>query len=542
MPSMYPRKKSPNHACAKQVFFSAIALNSFLGVQGCLALAYYVFLLPASAQIFTTVSGISVNGVNSATTGGSAGAIAIGSAASSSGTNSISIGTAAVASGDRSLAIGPRAGDPVRASGAVSVAIGPAAQATADSAIAIGQLSRAEALKATAVGASALATATQATAIGNNAQATQLTASAFGFAANALGVNSTAIGANSVATGEFSTALGAQSNSTANFSTAIGPNAKATADSSTAIGQLSRAEAFRATALGAAAKATGEQATAIGNNAEATQLKASAFGFAANAMDVNSTAIGSNSLATGEFSTSVGAESFATAPFSTAIGAQAKATQPNQIVIGTNISKLTIPSLGQAGSFLGSANQNGSTRLLSTDGEGNLGTANVSSSQVERIPAIESAMSKFGSAMNAGTSIALALSAVPTVSEDPREPIRCGIGTGGYGGTYAFGLGCAARVFNRLQINGGLSFAPPVDYGYGTTPKVGGRIGFSFPLGVVSSSPSSNAVSSASAISGTSDANTKAVIEQLRNDLDQQKQITAKLQQQLQALMAKTKS
>jgi len=444
MQSMYPRKKLPNHACVKQVFFPAIALNSFLGVQGCLALAYYVFLLPASAQIFTTVSGISVNGVNSATTGGSAGAIAIGSAASSSGINSISIGTAAVASGDRSLAIGPRAGDPVRASGAVSVAVGPAAQATADSAIAIGQLSRAEALKATA--------------------------------------------------------------------------------------------------LGAAAKATGQEATAIGTSAQAANTGASAFGFAANAMGFDSTAIGANSVATGEFSTALGAQSVATAPFSTAIGAQAKATQPNQIVIGTNISKLTIPSLGQAGSFLGSANQNGSTRLLSTDGEGNLGTANVSSSQVERIPAIESAMSKFGSAMNAGTSIALALSAVPTVSEDPREPIRCGIGTGGYGGTYAFGLGCAARVFNRLQINGGLSFAPPVDYGYGTTPKVGGRIGFSFPLGVVSPSPSSNAVSSASAISGTSDANTRAVIEQLRNDLDQQKQITVKLQQQLQALMAKTKS
>jgi hypothetical protein len=441
---MYSRKKSPNHTCSKQVFFSAIALNSFLGVQGCLALAYYVFLLPASAQIFTTVSGISVNGVNSATTGSSAGAIAIGSAASSSGINSISIGTAAVASGDRSLAIGPRAGDPVRASGAVSVAVGPAAQATADSAIAIGQLSRAEALKATA--------------------------------------------------------------------------------------------------LGAAAKATGQEATAIGTSAQAANTGASAFGFAANANGLDSTAIGANSVATGEFSTALGAQSVATAPFSTAIGAQAKATQPNQIVIGTNISKLTIPSLGQAGSFLGSANQNGSTRLLSTDGEGNLGTANVSSSQVERIPAIESAMSKFGSAMNAGTSIALALSAVPTVSEDPREPIRCGIGTGGYGGTYAFGLGCAARVFNRLQVNGGLSFAPPVDYGYGTTPKVGGRIGFSFPLGVVSPSPSRNAVSSASAISGTSDANTRAVIEQLRNDLDQQKQITVKLQQQLQALMAKTKS
>jgi len=443
MPSTYPRKKSPNHTCAKQVFFPAIALNSFLGVQGSLLLAYYVFLLPASAQIFTTNNGISVNGVNPATAG-NAGAIAIGSAASSAGINAISIGTAAIASGDRSLAIGPRAGNPVTASGAVSVAIGPAAQATADSAIAIGQLSSAQGLKSTA--------------------------------------------------------------------------------------------------LGAAAVATGEQATAIGTSAQAKNTRASAFGFAANANGIDSTAIGANSEASGTNSTSLGKQSRAIAPNSTAIGFNSVATQPNQIVIGTNISKLTIPSLGQSGSFLGSANQNGSTRLLSTDGEGNLGTTNISSSQVERIPAIESAMSKIGTAMNAGTSIALALSAVPTVSEDPREPIRCGIGTGGYGGTYAFGLGCAARVFNRLQINGGLSFAPPVDYGYGTTPKVGGRIGFSFPLGVVTPSSRSSAASSVGTIGGTSDANTKAVIEQLRNDLDQQKQITAKLQQQLQALMANKKS
>jgi autotransporter adhesin len=513
MPSTYPRKKSPNHTCAKQVFFPAIALNSFLGVQGSLLLAYYVFLLPASAQIFTTNNGISVNGVNPATAG-NAGAIAIGSAASSAGINAISIGTAAIASGDRSLAIGPRAGNPVTASGAVSVAIGPAAQATADSAIAIGQLSSAQGLKSTALGAAAVATGEQATAIGTSAQAKNTRASAFGFAANADGINSTAIGADSRATNTRASAFGFAAN----------------------------ANGIDSTAIGAAAVATGEQATAIGISAQATNTRASAFGFAANANGIDSTAIGANSEASGTNSTSLGKQSRAIAPNSTAIGFNSVATQPNQIVIGTNISKLTIPSLGQSGSFLGSANQNGSTRLLSTDGEGNLGTTNISSSQVERIPAIESAMSKIGTAMNAGTSIALALSAVPTVSEDPREPIRCGIGTGGYGGTYAFGLGCAARVFNRLQINGGLSFAPPVDYGYGTTPKVGGRIGFSFPLGVVTPSSRSSAASSVSTIGGTSDANTKAVIEQLRNDLDQQKQITAKLQQQLQALMANKKS
>ena len=446
MPSIYRRNQLLIYSCHKQIGFSVRPLNSFLGIQWFLILFYYVFLLPASAQIFTTGNGIIINNVNPATAGVSRGSIAIGSAASSSGTNAISIGILTTASGDRSVAIGPQAngGISTTASGNVSVAIGPAAQAQAESAIAIGQNSLASQLRATALGAAALATAIRSTAIGNNAQADQDNASAFGFAAHGYGVNSTAIGANSEASGEFSTTIGARS--------------------------------------------------------------------------------------------------VATAPFSTAIGTQAIATRPNQIVIGTNRSRLTIPSLGKAGSFLGNTIQNGSTRLLSTDGDGNLGTTNISGSQIEKIPSLESAMYSIGSAMNVGTSIALALSAVPTVSEDSMEPIRCGIGTGGYGGTYALGLGCAAKLSNRLQVNGGLSYAPSINYGYGTTPSIGGRIGFSFPLGVHSPSSRGSAPSSNSKISVSSDGDTRAVIEQLRNDLDQQKQITVKLQQQLQVLMSKIKS
>lgn len=458
MPSIYHRNQSSIYSCHKQIGFSARSLNSFLGIQGFLVLFCYVFLLPASAQIVTTKTGISVNAATEAT-GGSPGSIAIGSAASSSGANAISIGSgfvgfSTIASGDRSVAIGVGA--------------------------------KAESL--------------------------------------------------------YATALGYNTNASENRTVAIGANASAQAESAIAVGQNSLASQLRATALGAAALATATRSTAIGNNAQADQDNASAFGFAAHGYGFNATAIGANSEASGEFSTTLGAQSVAIAPFSTAIGAQAVATQPNQIVIGTNRSRLTIPSLGQAGSFLGAANQNGSTRLLSTDGDGNLGTTNISGNQIEKIPSLESSMYNIGSAMNAGTSIALALSAVPTVSEDPREPIRCGIGTGGYGGTYALGLGCAAKLSNRLQVNGGLSYAPSINYGYGTTPNIGGRIGFSFPLGVHSPSPRGSAPSSNSKISVSSDGDTRAVIEQLRNDLDQQKQITVKLQQQLQVLMSKIKS
>ena len=75
------------------------------------------------------------------------------------------------------------------------------------------------------------------------------------------------------------------------------------------------------------------------------------------------------------------------------------------------------------------------------------------------------------------------MSAVPEVSLGVDEPIRCGFGGGGYGSQYAVAAGCALRVANRLHLNGALSYAPSVDYGYGSTPSVAGRFGFSFPLG-----------------------------------------------------------
>ena len=57
---------------------------------------------------------------------------------------------------------------------------------------------------------------------------------------------------------------------------------------------------------------------------------------------------------------------------------------------------------------------------------------------------------------------------------------------GGYGSAYAVAMGCAARlngIYPDLAVNAALSLANPVDYVYGTTPSVAGRIGFSVPLG-----------------------------------------------------------
>jgi trimeric autotransporter adhesin len=79
---------------------------------------------------------------------------------------------------------------------------------------------------------------------------------------------------------------------------------------------------------------------------------------------------------------------------------------------------------------------------------------------------------------------------VPEVSLQQDEPVRCGFGAGGFGSQYAVAAGCAVRVADRVHINGALSYAPSVDYGYGSTPSVGGRLGISFPLGRVDKSKS----------------------------------------------------
>ena len=76
-----------------------------------------------------------------------------------------------------------------------------------------------------------------------------------------------------------------------------------------------------------------------------------------------------------------------------------------------------------------------------------------------------------------------ALSSLPEVSLLPDEPMRCGFGTGGWGSQYSVAGGCAARIADRVHINGAIAYTPSVDYEFGSTPSVGGRVGFSFPIG-----------------------------------------------------------
>jgi uncharacterized coiled-coil protein SlyX len=103
---------------------------------------------------------------------------------------------------------------------------------------------------------------------------------------------------------------------------------------------------------------------------------------------------------------------------------------------------------------------------------------------------LESAATSLGQAVESSGAIAAAMSAIPEVSLQEDEPVRCGVGTGGYGSQYAVSAGCAVRVDDRLHLNGALAYTPSIDYRYGSTPSVAGRIGFSFPLGRVAKASS----------------------------------------------------
>ena len=180
--------------------------------------------------------------------------------------------------------------------------------------------------------------------------------------------------------------------------------------------------------------------------------------------------MGHEAHAYGTNSTVMGAGAIANNNFSTALGTGAKTTRPHQVVIGTKAEQVTIPSLGGSG-----------TGLIGATSDGTLTRSNVSLDQIDdavnkRIPKLESAARGLGKAVETSGAIAAAMSAIPEVTLQADEPIRCGVGTGGYGSQYALSAGCAVRVGDRLHLNGALSYSPSVDYEYGSTSSVAGRL------------------------------------------------------------------
>jgi hypothetical protein len=267
--------------------------------------------------------------------------------------------------------------------------------------------------------------------------------------AGAVPASSICIGENASWSGQNATVVGASA-SAVDGGTAIGAQAQATDPQATAIG-------FRAIAA--------DPGTAVGALSVATGADASAFGFKATATGSKSVAIGTG--ATAAFDRSV------------AIGPGATTTAPNQVVIGTTGSRLTLPGVASEGAFVGSANQEGETRMLTTDGKGNIGTSTFDPL------GIENSIRSLGVAVKTAGAMASAFSAVPQLVASSDETMRCGAGIGSMSGSIATALGCAVKLNqdSPVHLNAAISLASSVDYGYGSFAPYSGRIGFSIPLG-----------------------------------------------------------
>lgn len=230
--------------------------------------------------------------------------------------------------------------------------------------------------------------------------------------------------------------------------------------------------------IGKDTRVEGNNATAIGSGSNAVS-GGTAIGSRASAGGQQSTAVGFSSRASGENSVAVGSGASAAHARSTAIGYGARTTTSDQVVIGRPGSRLTLPGVASGGKFVGSSNQKGPTQILTTDGEGNIGTSSFDPS------AIKGSIRALGQAVTSSGAIASAFSAVPQLVASEEETMRCGSGLGGYGSSYAAALGCSVKLNpnSPVHVNAAIAFTNPIDYQYGSSPGYAGRIGISFPLG-----------------------------------------------------------
>lgn len=102
-----------------------------------------------------------------------------------------------------------------------------------------------------------------------------------------------------------------------------------------------------------------------------------------------------------------------------------------------------------------------------------------------KIEANRKNINDLGHGVAGATALTAALSSLPVASYD--APFSCGVGTGGYSSRFAMGLGCAARVNERLSLNVGGShvFGDSSDYGGGSLGTIAARGGFVFKLGAI---------------------------------------------------------
>ena len=166
--------------------------------------------------------------------------------------------------------------------------------------------------------------------------------------------------------------------------------------------------------------------------------------------------------------------------------------------IGTADDDVFVPSLKGKGDGLVQVDSNGklersrvSLQLVinnTADIQQNTSDISDNTSRISKnrksINKLEDAASALGDAAEAAGAMGAALSGVPELTLLPDEPVRCGFAGGGFGSQYAVAGGCAARIAGRVHLNGAIAYSPSVDYKFGSTSSIAGRVGVSFPIGV----------------------------------------------------------
>ena len=111
-------------------------------------------------------------------------------------------------------------------------------------------------------------------------------------------------------------------------------------------------------------------------------------------------------------------------------------------------------------------------------------TSNISTN-TSNITTNKSNINDLGQGVANATALTAALTALPQASTDSK--LSCGVGTGTYSSSYAFGVGCASKVNEKVDINFGGSYVGggSKDYGSGSLDTVAARAGFIFKLGKI---------------------------------------------------------
>ncbi|MDA0258255.1 MAG: YadA-like family protein, partial [Cyanobacteria bacterium] len=296
----------------------------------------------------------------------------------------------------------------------------------------------------------------------------------------------------------------------ANGAECYGNDAIASAEDTTAIGSKTRATAEESTALGAGAKATQTNSIAIG--ASSTTTRANQMVLARPQVEITAPSLQrSNSIDVStnqdQLST-VMASDDGTLKRTNALTSENGKTTINgsNVTLGDENTQVQVPSLSGRGDSLVGVNNDGELFNSSFDPSAiidnsnqinqniqqiNNNTTNISKNRKD-INKLEGAARSLGDAAEAAGAMGAALSGIPEVSLHPDEPVRCGFAGGGFGSQYAVAGGCAARIKDSIHLNGAIAYSPTVDYHYGSTSSLAGRVGFSFPIGGGGSKQSSS--------------------------------------------------